>query len=262
MLTLAKYSFGVGDRFAHQARAQLRACILAAEQGAEVIPVWNKSHREHLIVGSEPSSLRAAADAAVKELGWKKPYHVDADHIRLETVNGFLAASDFYTLDVADAIGRPAAAGAVKALADRHGELVGRLEIPGIDTPFVTTRADVERTAGKYLFAVQEAGKIYRHIAAAKGEGRFITEVSMDETDSPQTPPELLVILAAIADEKIPIQTIAPKFTGRFNKGVDYVGDLVQFEKEFQDDLSVIAFAVAKYGLPRNLKLSVHSGSD
>ena len=51
----------------------------------------------------------------------------------------------------------------------------------------------------------------------------------MDETDSPQSPPELLVILAAIADEKIPIQTIAPKFTGRFNKGVDYVGDVKQF---------------------------------
>jgi hypothetical protein len=84
----------------------------------------------------------------------------------------------------------------------------------------------------------------------------------MDETDSPQTPPELLVILAAIADLKIPAQTIAPKFTGRFNKGVDYVGDLRQFEKEFNDDLAVIAYAVSRYQLPENLKLSVHSGSD
>ncbi len=262
MLTLAKYSIGVGDRFAHQARAQLRACLLAAERGAEVVPVWNKSYREHTTVGSEPGSVRAAADAAVRELGWTKPYHVDADHIRLETVDGFLASSDFYTIDVADAIGKPAAADAVGSFADRHPELSGRLEIPGIEQPFQTTRADVERTAGKYLRAVQEAGTIYRHIAAKKGEGRFITEVSMDETDSPQTPPELLVILAAIADEKIPIQTIAPKFTGRFNKGVDYVGDVAQFEKEFRDDLAVIAFAVRQYGLPANLKLSVHSGSD
>ena len=262
MLTLAKYSLGVGDRFAHQAKAQLRACMLAAERGAEVIPVWNKSHREHTTIGSEPDSVRTAADAAVRELGWKKPYHVDADHIRLETVDGFLASSDFYTIDVADAIGRPADADAVKAFADRHPDLVGRLQIPGIEEPFQTTRADVERIAGKYLLAVQEAGRIYRHIAAAKGEGTFITEVSMDETDSPQTPPELLVILAALADEKIPIQTIAPKFTGRFNKGVDYVGDLTQFEKEFNEDLAVIAFAVKQFGLPANLKLSVHSGSD
>ncbi len=110
--------------------------------------------------------------------------------------------------------------------------------------------------------AVQEAGKIYRHIAQEKGEGKFITEISMDETESPQTPPELLVILAAIADEGIPVQTIAPKFTGRFNKGVDYVGDVAQFEKEFQADLAVVAFAVKQHGLPPTLKLSIHSGSD
>ncbi len=71
-----------------------------------------------------------------------------------------------------------------------------------------------------------------------------------------------MIILAAIADEKIPIQTIAPKFTGRFNKGVDYVGDVAQFTKEFNEDLAAIAFAVKTYGLPENLKLSVHSGSD
>ncbi|MBN9119764.1 MAG: hypothetical protein J0I06_11505 [Planctomycetes bacterium] len=261
MLALGKYSVGVGDRFAHQAKAQLRACVLAAEHGVEVIPVWNKSNREHTIIGSEPASVRAAADAAVKALGWAKPYHVDADHIRLETVDRFLAASDFYTIDVADSIGQPTA-GAEKAFADRHPELIGTLTIPGVSEPFTTTRADVERVAAKYLKAVQDAGAIYRKIAAAKGADKIIAEVSMDETDAPQTPPELLLILAALADEKVPAQTIAPKFTGRFNKGVDYVGNLVQFEKEFRDDLAVIAFAVERYGLPANLKLSVHSGSD
>lgn len=262
MLILAKYSIGVGDRFAHQAKAQLRACMLAAERGAEVIPVWNKSNREHMIIGTEPTTVRAAADAAVRELGWRKPYHVDADHIRLDTVDRFLPPSDFFTIDVADSIGHPADPTAVKAFADRHGDLAGRVQIPGIAEPFAITRADVERIAGKYLKAVQDAGAIYRKIAAAKGAGTFITEVSMDETDSPQTPPELLLILAAIAGEGVPVQTIAPKFTGRFNKGVDYVGDVAQFEKEFRDDLAVIAFAVAKFGLPANLKLSVHSGSD
>ena len=262
MPTLAKCSIGVGDRFAHQAKAQLRACVLAAEHGAEVIPVWNKSHREHTTIGSEPGSVRAAADAAVRALGWTRPYHVDADHIRMETVDGFLDSSDFYTIDVADWIGKPAAADSVKGFVGRCADLAGRLEIPGIDGPLRTTREDLERVAAKYLSAVQEAGRIYRRIEAAKGHGAFIAEVSMDETDSPQTPPELLVILAALADEEIPIQTIAPKFTGRFNKGVDYVGDVAQFEKEFRDDLAVIAFAVRRFALPANLKLSVHSGSD
>jgi hypothetical protein len=262
MLTLAKYSIGVGDRFAHQAKAQLQACVLAAKQGVDVIPVWNKSNREHTIIGSEPSSVRVAADAAVKALGWTKPYHLDADHIRLETVDRFLTACDFYTIDVADSIGQPASPESVKSFADRHTDLTGSVQIPGIADAFRIARADVERIAGKYLKAVQEAGEIYRKIEVAKGEGRFITEVSMDETDSPQTPPELLLILAMLADEKVPVQTIAPKFTGRFNKGVDYVGDLAQFEKEFRQDLAVIAFAVSKFGLPGNLKLSVHSGSD
>ena len=262
MLTLAKYSFGVGDRFAHQAKAQLRACMLAAEQGADVIPVWNKSNREHTIIGSEPTSVRAAAQAAVTKLGWKNGWHVDADHIRLETVDRFIPHSDFYTIDVADSIGKPAQADDVRKFADKHPELVGTLEIPGIEGGVKITRADVERVANKFLFAAQEAGGIYRHIEKAKGAGRFITEVSMDETDKPQTPIELLIILAAIADNGIPVQTIAPKFTGRFNKGVDYVGNVAQFEKEFNDDLCVIKFAIQKYGLPDNLKLSVHSGSD
>jgi len=262
MLTLERFSLGVGDRFAHQAAAQLRACVMAAERGATVIPVWNKSNREHLIVGSEPSSVRAAADAAVHRLGWALPYYVDADHINLSTVDRFLGASDFYTLDVAAAIGQPAAPADVEAFLDQHPELIGTVRIPGIDEPFATTRDAIRAVAGKYLFAVQQAGAIYRHIGNRRGEGTFVTEVSMDETDAPQTPPELLVILAAIAGTGIPIQTIAPKFTGRFNKGVDYVGDVAQFEKEFAEDLAVIAFATGQYGLPANLKLSVHSGSD
>jgi len=261
-LELERYSLGVGDRFAHQARAQLEACKLALQQGVQVVPVWNKSNREHAIIGSEPASTRAAADQAARALGWQLPYHVDADHIRLETVDRFLPHADFYTIDVADWIGKPVAAGASEPFANRHPELTGRLAIPGIEQPLTVTRADVERSAGKYLAAVQEAGKVYRHIEKAKGPERFITEVSMDETDSPQTPSELLVILAALADEGIPVQTLAPKFTGRFNKGVDYAGDVAQFEREFNQDLAVVAYAVTQYGLPATLKLSVHSGSD
>ena len=262
MLRIAKYTLGVGDRFAHQAAPQLRACVAAAAQGMEIVPVWNKSNREHLIVGSEPVSVKAAAAAAVEQLGWKGAWHVDADHINLATVDRFLASSDFYTLDVADFIGRPAEPAAVEGFVARHPELAGRIAIAGIAAPFHTTRDSVAQIAGKYLFAVEEAGGIYRHIEAAKGAGNFLTEVSMDETDSPQTPPELLIILAAIADEKIPVQTIAPKFTGRFNKGVDYVGDVAQFSTEFAQDLAVVAHAVRAYGLPDTLKLSVHSGSD
>jgi hypothetical protein len=261
-LKLPKFSVGVGDRFAHQAKAQLAACMKAAEAGVEVVPVWNKSNREHTIIGSEPTQTRSAADAAVKELGWTKPYFLDADHIGLKTVERFLVPCDFFTLDVAEEIGKAAKPEDVSAFVKKHPELIGTVTIPSISEPFHTDETFVTVVANKFLAAVQDAGKIYRFLVEKKGEGKFVPEVSMDETDSPQTPVELLIILAAIADEKIPIQTIAPKFTGRFNKGVDYVGDVAQFTKEFEEDLAAIAFAVKTYGLPENLKLSVHSGSD
>lgn len=252
-LILEKFSLGMGDRFARQGRAQLAACQMAAARGVEVVPVWNKSNREHLIVGSEPLSVRSEADSAVAALGWQSAYHVDADHINLNTVDRFIAPSDFFTLDVAAAIGRTADMSALDDFVARHGDCGGA---------FSLTPAKVRTAAAKYLHAVQEAGRIYRRIESSRGPGTFITEVSMDETDLPQTPDELLVILAAIADEGIPAQTIAPKFTGRFNKGVDYVGDVAQFEREFNDDIAAIRTAVERYGLPANLKLSVHSGSD
>src|SRR5581483_2121616 len=191
-----------------------------------------------------------------------RSWHVDADHIRLGTVDRFIAWSDFFTIDVADFIGKAGPATDVKAFVERHPELLGKVSIKGLEKPIVVTRAEVERVAAHYLIAVREAGKIYRHISERKGEANMIAEVSMDETDAPQTPPELLVILALLAEEKVRLQTIAPKFTGRFNKGVDYVGDVAQFEREFNEDLAVIAHAIAAYGLPANLKLSVHSGSD
>ena len=153
-LSLGKYSFGMGDRFGHQGKAQLQACVLATELGAHFVPVWNKSNREHSFIGTEPSSLRAEADAAVKALNWKTSYHVDADHIRLETVDRFITPSDFFTIDVADSIGKPASATDVKAFVERHPELTGKISIPHIEHPFEITRAEVERVANKFLLAV------------------------------------------------------------------------------------------------------------
>ena len=261
MLTLPRFTFGVGDRFAHQAQAQLAAFERLARDGVVVSPVWNKSNREHTFIGSEPASVRAAAAAAVAARGWPHPWFVDADHIRLETVDRFLDSSDFFTIDVADSIGKPASDAEVAAFLARHPELTAPLAIPGIAAAVPLSPEVSGRVARSYLRACREAGEIFRHIRGKRGDGVAI-EVSMDETDAAQTPPELLVILALLADEGVPLQTIAPKFTGRFNKGVDYVGDLAGFEKEFADDVAVLAFAAERYGLPRNLKLSVHSGSD
>ena len=261
-MLISKFSLGIGDRFAHQGEAQLSALIEARRHGVDVIPVWNKSFREHSIIGTKPESLRAEADAAVKALGWTLPYHVDADHVGLKTVDHFMGVSDFFTIDVADFSGLPASPESIEAFVQKHRGMAGTLTIPGIPEPVVVTEERIRAIATKFLLAVQEAGKVYRHIEAAKGKGNFIPEVSMDETDTPQGPVDMLFILRALADEGVPLQTIAPKFSGRFNKGVHYVGNVAQFEKEFSDDLAVLAYAIKQFGLPPSLKLSVHSGSD
>ncbi|MEJ6979083.1 tagaturonate epimerase family protein [Pedobacter sp. P351] len=261
-MELEKFSFGMGDRFAHQGEAQLKAILKAKEQGVNITPVWNKSNREHKAVKTYPAELRAEADAAVKALGWTGPYRVDADHITLSTVDGFINTSDFFTLDVADYIGKAASESEINAFIERRKKYTGSLSIPGIDEQFEITDDMLRDIANKFLLAAIEAGKLYKHIAAAKGEDNFIAEVSMDEVNDPQTPVELFFILSALADNEIKAQTIAPKFTGRFNKGVDYVGDLQQFAKEFEEDILVIKHAIKEFDLPENLKLSVHSGSD
>lgn len=262
LMHLPKYSLGIGDRFAQQGTAQLDAVIEAGRRGVALAPVWNKSHREHTIVGSRPGQVRTEADRAVNRRGWKGPYFVDADHVGLATVDAFIDSSDFFTLDVAERIGFPPDAEELARFVRKHHGYLGRLEIPGMDRPLQVTQEAVEAAAAKFLSAVGQAGRIYRHLRRAKGTDAFVTEVSIDETDRPQTPVELLVILAALAEQGVPAQAIAPRFTGRFNKGVDYVGDVEKFTVEFEQDLAVIAFAVGRLGLPENLKLSIHSGSD
>ena len=261
-MILEKFSMGVGDRFAHQGNAQLDAFVKAKAGGIDVVPVWNKSFREHSIIGTVPADTRTEADAAVKACNWPGSYHVDADHINIDNVETFIECSDFFTLDVADYTGKAAADADIAAFVEKYARFAGTFTIEGIDEELTVTKEQITEIASKYLYAVKEAAKIYRHVESVKGADNFITEVSMDETDLPQTPIEMLFILAAISDENIPAQTIAPKFTGRFNKGVDYVGDVKQFEKEFNEDLAVIRFAVNEFSLPANLKLSVHSGSD
>jgi len=261
-MELGKYSIGLGDRFSHQGVAQLRAVVKANQFGLDISPVWNKSNREHIYVHSHPADVRKEADAAVAALGFKGKYFVDADHINLSTVAPFVETADFFTLDVASFIGKESSSADVDAFIASCSKYMGNLVIPGIDHPLVVTKESLEIIAGKFLAATQQASEIYKFLIAEKGVGTFITEVSMDEVESPQTPMDLLFILKMLADKGVPAQTIAPKFTGRFNKGVDYKGDVDQFAKEFEEDVLVLDYAVKEFGLPAEIKLSVHSGSD
>ncbi|HZU84881.1 MAG TPA: tagaturonate epimerase family protein [Polyangiaceae bacterium] len=261
-MKIEQYSMGIGDRFGKQGVAQLGALRRAEERGVVIVPVWNKSFREHSLIGTKPEDVRVEADAAVAKAGWTHPHYVDADHVGMRTVDAFVASSDFFTLDVADFIGRTAPDGAIERFVRDMAPLKGSLRIPGVDGAFEVNDALLERVGRQYLYAVGEAGRTYRHVAAAKGAEAFVTEVSVDEAAEPQPPVELFFILGAIARERIPARTIAPKFSGKFLKGVDYVGDLRTFEREFDADVSVARHAAEVFGLPRELKISVHTGSD
>jgi tagaturonate epimerase len=259
---ISKYSMGVGDRFGLEGAAQLRAFQAAKDHGVMITPVWNKSNREHSLIGTRPRDVRVEADAAVKSCQWSGPYFVDADHIGLATVDKFLGASDFFTIDVADSIGKSASDASIARYMAEMQRFSGGLRIPGIAEPLTVSPASLQEIASKYLFAVEEAGRVYRHIVQQKGEGNFVTEVSFDEANTPQTPAELFFILAAAAREVIPMVTVAPKFTGEFLKGIDYVGDIARFSREFEEDLAVLDLAKQTFSLPAALKLSIHSGSD
>lgn len=261
-MELGKYSIGVGDRFNHQAKAQLAAIKKAEDAGVLITPVWNKSFREHQIIKSRPEDTRIKADLAVKTLDWTHPYFVDADHVGLKTIDHFIDSCDFYTLDVADFIGKKTSDENINSFVDKNKKYCSVLNIPRIQEKVEISCKIIQDSAEKFLFAIEEAGRVYRHLVERKGKNNFVVEVSLDETDYPQSPIELLFILSAIAQEKIPIQTIAPKFSGRFNKGVDYVGAILKFSREFEDDIAIINYAVEEFNLPKDLKLSVHSGSD
>jgi len=200
-LKLGKYSVGIGDRFAHQAKAQLQACVQALASGVE-----SYSGMEQIEPRARHHRLPACLDAASRQC--RRPgaqleaavVSANADHITLQTFGRFLDACDYYTIDVAEFIGQPAPEGEIESFGNRSAKLLGRIRLDGADDAFEIKPETVRQTARKYLTAVRKAGEVYRAIRAVKGEGKFIPEISMDETDSAQSPVELLLILAAIAD--------------------------------------------------------------
>lgn len=260
-MTIGRYSVGTGDRFGMEGVAQVAAFEKIKADGVDVDIVWNKSNREHTIIGTTPADQRRAADEAVAATGWAGQYFVDADHIGLDNVDWFIGPCDFYTIDVTNCIGRRATDESIAAFLDRAQLLVGDHEVANAGRQISVSPELLQVFAEKYLFALEEAQRIYEHVRDAGGDLRHV-EVAMDESPEIQGPSELLIILSEIAYRQIPADTVAVKFSGRFNKGVDYVGDVDEFLAEFRADVAVIQYGIQRFGLKPNLKISIHTGSD
>ncbi len=251
-MNIEKFSFGMGDRFCQEGRTQLEAVAEINRLGVPVVPVWNKSNREHELVRTLQASVRVEADHAVQTTGWKHNYYVDADHITIATVDKFIDSSDFFTLDVAHCIGKPVNSQIKKDFIGRHNPIL-RSALSGTSS--------LETFADTFLLAIHEVAMLHAYISDRKTTG-FVCEVSMDEVGTAQQPMDLYLILKELKHLGIEIDTIAPKFTGLFPKGVDYVGDIDQFSKEFEEDILILEKARSEFGLIKKTKLSVHSGSD
>jgi tagaturonate epimerase len=263
MKTLPRFTLGTGDRFGRQGVAQLTAIHDATLQGVPVHPVWNKSNREHSLIGTKPPSLREEADAAVRALGWTKPYFVDADHIGLQTVEAFLPCCDFFTIDVADLTGQPAPEEKLRAFVHRHAKLVGSHTLPNLDFPLLIDRADLEKPPP------QNSSRPWRRPAAstATSPQPNPTATSPSRSRSTKPTPRNLLPNFSRSSPCSPTRACPPKPSRRNSPAASTrvwttPATSHAFEREFDADLAVIALAIDLFGLPRTLKISVHSGSD
>jgi len=254
-MNLNKYSFGIGDRFGKEGNAQLRAIQEINRLGIPVVPVWNKSNREHELVGTCPADVREEADQAVNSSNWNGAYFVDADHITGDSVDRFIDSSDFFTIDCAQFIGK-------QPNPILKGDFLKRMRSTRI--PVIRsggTDFDVNEFADTYLAAIHEVKRVHEQILLKK-PGGFITEISMDEVPAAQSPLDLYFILKELYHLDIVPHTIAPKFTGTFAKGVDYEGDREIFTWEFEQDIKILKHFAEELDSDQTVKLSVHSGSD
>ncbi len=251
---IARFSFGMGDRFGREGKVQLRAIQEINRLGFPVIPVWNKSNREHELTGTTQEAVRREAEEAVRANNWSDKFYVDADHITMANVEKFIDFSDFFTIDVAGSIGKPAD----QAIRKDYLRRTVRPSIQGFEEQL--GNYDLAIFADRYLNAIQEIKRLHDFIVGRRPGS--IIEISMDEVASAQSPLDLYFLLKELKYLDIEPHTLAPKFTGLFPKGVDYEGDTEEFANELEEDIRILKIAEDQMEFSHAIKLSIHSGSD
>ena len=259
-MQIPSFSFGFGDRFSLHGNAFISA--IQEIEGKSIFPVWNKSHTEYYRTGDKPQQMRDTIEKFRISSNWHGKYAQDADHVTLENIDEYVNSCDYFTIDVSSFIRKLAHYDEMDTFIKSNQKYIGRLEIPGMKDSFQVFENVITSYAGMYLLAAKKAGELYQYISEKRKGKPFITEISMDEVNYSHSPLELFFILNALAFYKVDFQLISPKFIGRFNKNIDYVGKIEQFEAELNMYLLIMQFAIQEFDLNKNLKLSLHSGSD
>jgi hypothetical protein len=263
-------SAGFGDRLGLATPGHVRALRAAAPAIAPVFA--QQSIREMTRTGRTPHQVLDDATWGAFEEGWTKGVGADADHLKTtDEIDDCLAAGfTLFTLDPGAFVDAAGASGGREALGralervpwDRletslrglAGRYVGQpFDVEGLDVAF--DEDAIARAAVKYGGAVAHVAALFRHLQAQAGGRPFEVEVSVDETDEPTSHAEHIFVATELKRLGVRFVSLAPRFVGRFEKGVDYIGDLEAFGRHVAGH-AAIARALGPY------KLSLHSGSD
>ncbi len=261
-------SAGLGDRLGLATPGHVRA----VRQSAGIAPFFaQQSVRENARTGRTAVDVIDDAMWGLLQEGWRAPWGADADHLKTpeDLDAGVAAGYTFFTLDPGEYVDASAQTVPLAELEAKRDALPWR----DLDTTQADLRsAYLQRTfrldggasltfdeeglwrgAAKYGHALAHVARMYHRLRHSTRD--FELEVSVDETDLPTTPLEHYLIASELKRLQVRWVSLAPRYVGRFEKGVDYIGDL----KEFERDLALQA-AVARTIGP--YKLGVHSGSD
>jgi hypothetical protein len=260
-------SAGCGDRLGLATPGHVRA-VRAAGNVAPILA--QQSMRENARTGRTPQQVMDDATWGVFEEGWRAPWGADADHLKnVEDVDLCVAAGyTFFTIDPGDHVDNAAHTASPAALQDKLDALPWdaledtpqglraryrerRFAVEDFDLTF--DPPSLARAAAKYGRAIAHTARLYRHLAAQTGN--FELEMSVDETETPTSVAEHFFIASELRRLGVEWVSLAPRYVGRFEKGVDYIGDRDRFEAELARHAAV-ARVLGPY------KLSLHSGSD
>ena len=262
-------SAGFGDRLGLATPGHVQA----ARKAAGIAPIFaQQSVRENARTGRTPQEVVDDATWGIFQEGWREPWGADADHLKTpEVIDDFVAAGyTLYTIDPGDHVDNEAHTAPLTEVEEKVKALPwDTLEdtAPDMERRYLDRSFDLEdaslafdretlwRAAAKYGRAVAHTARMYRYLVGRVGESDFELEVSVDETETPTSPAEHLFVASELKRMGVDWVSLAPRYIGRFEKGVDYIGDLAEFEMELAKH-AAIARALGPY------KLSIHSGSD
>lgn len=265
-------SFGFGDRLGMATAGHIDA-LRAADMHSTIAPIFaQQSVRENSRIGRTPQEVIDAALWGVFQQGWRRPWGADADHVKeLDHIAPFVAAGyTFYTIDPSDHVDNHAQRDQPEVLRQKAETLswshldttyadtmarYGRqpLLVEGLTLTF--TEEILLRALAKYGRALLHTAAMAQELTAQMGGRPFDLEMSVDETDTPTSVYEHFYIISELKRLGVPVVSLAPRFVGKFQKGVDYIGDLAEFEQTLKQHVAIMHH----FG---SYKLSIHTGSD